>query len=251
MANIFFQFTPSLRLHLQRGVTALVAIAIFMAVSFIFPLPSNAGESAMRILTVTGEGKAIIPTTLTQINLGVEVQGATSSEVQQEIAKKSTSVVNFLRSRNVQQLQTTGISLQPRYDYNSDQQKLIGYSGTNLVSFQVETSKIGDLLDRAVANGASRIDQISFTATESAIATAQKQALQAAVQNAKSQGDTVLSSLNFSSQEIVKIQINGANLPQPLPQLEATALAKNASADTPIIGSTQTVTASVTLSQKY
>ncbi len=236
---------------LWKRQSIIVLVAALMVICLFFPMSVNAKEAKMRTLTVTGEGKEMIPTTLTQVQLGVEVQGQTSEEVQQEVANQSTSVVNLLKSRNVQQLKTTGISLQPNYDYNSSDRKLIGYIGTNIVSFSLETQQIGNLLDQVVKSGATRIDQVSFTATDDAIATAQKQALQAAVQNAQAQAEAVLSSLNFSSQDIIKIQVNGANMPQPIPQLEMAALAKDANASTPVIGSEQTVMASVTLEVSY
>ena len=70
-----------------------------------------AQEKVLRTVTVTGEGIERIPTTLTQVQLGVEIQGKTATEVQEQVAKRTTAVVEFLRSRRVEKLQTTGISL--------------------------------------------------------------------------------------------------------------------------------------------
>ena len=233
----------------QQSTAILSIVLIFICLTI--PSRAIANESVMRTLTVTGEGKEMIPTTLTQVELGVEVQGKTASDVQQELAAKSRSVIDFLRSRQVQKLKTTGISLQPNYNYDSKPRELIGYFGTNRVSFRLETEKIGNLLDEAVKIGASRIDRLSFTATDSAIATAQNQALQAAVQNAQSQAQSVLNSLNFTPQDTVKIQINGANIPQPMSSFEMAAVAKDARVNTPVVGGEQTVRASVTLVIQY
>ncbi|BAZ44390.1 hypothetical protein NIES4102_13990 [Chondrocystis sp. NIES-4102] len=238
------------KLSLLKRQSLLILIIAVIAIYLIFPMSVNAKESKLRTLTVTGYGQEMIPTTLTQVQLGVEIIGKTSSEVQQEVASKSTAVVNLLRSRNVQKLQTTGVSLQPNYDYNNSDRQLLGYIGTNTVSFSLETEKVGNLLDEAVNSGATRIDQISFTASDSAIATAQKQALQAAVKDAQSQAEAVLSTLSLSSQDIIKIQINGSNMPQPLLE-SGTITLKDSSATTPVIGSEQTIPASVTLEITY
>ncbi len=48
--------------------------------------PVLAQEKLLRTLTVSGRGVETIPTTLTQVRLGVEVQGKTVQEVQQEAA---------------------------------------------------------------------------------------------------------------------------------------------------------------------
>lgn len=213
--------------------------------------PAIAQVQMLRTLTVTGQGTEMIPTTLTQVQLGVEIQGKTATEVQQEIAKLTSSVVAFLRSRNVDQLQTTGIQLQPNYDYSNNQRRLLGYIGTNTVSFRLETEQVGTLLDEAVKAGATRIDGVGFTATEEAIASAQKEALRRATLDAQQQSDAVLKALNFTANQVVSIQINGANVPVPK-MFQAEQLSRMpASVSTPVIGGEQAVKASVTLQISY
>lgn len=207
----------------------------------------------LRTLTVSGRGVESIPTTLTEIRLGVEVQRKTITEAQQEAARRSEAVVSLLRSRpQVEKLQTTGITLNPVYSYNNNTQKLTGYIATNTVSFRVATEKIGMLLDDTVKVGASRIDGITFIATDSAISAAQQQALKKATQDAQQQANSVLSSLNLTPKEIVNIQINNTNIapPQPLFQDRTANLAQDKVA-TPVIGGEQKVEASVTLQISY
>lgn len=214
--------------------------------------PVSAQERLLRTLTVTGQGIERIPTTLTQVQLGVEVQGKTAQEVQQQVARQSAAVVELLRSRNVQQLQTTSIQLNPVYSYENNRQRLVGYSATNTVSFRIPTEQAGTLVDDAVTAGATRIDSIYFTAQDGAIATAQKQALQEATQDAQQQADAVLNALNLTRRDIVNIQINGATPPppMPIPLLNQASFAEE-KAQTPIIGGEQEVQASVTLQISY
>jgi uncharacterized protein YggE len=91
---------------------------------------------------------------------------------------------------------------------------------------------------------------VNFTASDEAIAAAQKQALRQATQDAQTQADAVLSTLNLTRKDIVNIQINAATPPPPMPVLERAALASKA-ADTPIIGGEQEVQAAVTLQLSY
>ncbi|HBL60759.1 MAG TPA: hypothetical protein DDZ80_20655 [Cyanobacteria bacterium UBA8803] len=230
--------------HLQT-----IALAVGLAVMGLAN-PAIAQERLLRTLTVTGQGMERIPTTMTQVQLGVEVQGKTAQEVQQEVARRSAAVVELLRSRNVEQLQTTNIQLNPVYSYENNVQRLTGYSATNTVKFRVSTDQAGTLLDDTVQAGATRIDYVSFTASESAIAQAQKQALREATQDAQQQGDAVLSALNLTRKDIVNIQINGATPPPPMPLLERAAFAEQ-KVSTPIVGGEQEVQASVTLQISY
>ncbi|MEG3435498.1 SIMPL domain-containing protein [Pannus brasiliensis CCIBt3594] len=214
-------------------------------------MPSNASERQERTITVTGEGVENIPTTLARVQLGVEIQGADAATVQREIATRSDALVKFLRSRQVEKLETTGINLQPNYNYNNNQRQLVGYVGTNIVSFQMETEKVGNLLDEAVKAGATRIDNIGFTAKDEAIATARQSALVKATQQARQQAAVVLQSLGFTPKEPVSIQIGNTNNPVPIAKSETVFRSADAAPPSPVIGGEQTVRAFVTLEISY
>ena len=213
--------------------------------------PVLAQEAPLRTLTVTGQGIKKIPTTITSVQLGVEVQDKTAASVQQEVAKRTSAVVDFLRSRKVEQLQTTGIRLEPNYQYNNNERRLVGYIGTNTVSFRLTTEQVGAVLDGAVNSGATTISGLSFTASDDAIAVAQKEALRLATIDAQQQSDTVLKALNLVSKQIVNIQINGANVPSPRPFAAAQLSRATANPTTPVIGGDENVQASVTLQISY
>lgn len=212
--------------------------------------PALADEPLTRTITVTGQGIENIPTTITQVQLGVEAQGDTAAEVQQEVARRSAAVVELLRSRNVQRLQTTGISLSPVYNYTNNEQRIIGYSARNMVSFELDTERAGTLLDDAVKAGASRIDNVSFVASDEAIASARQQALREATEDAQTQAQAVLSTLGLTSREVVNIQVSGGPIPSPMPYFRAAAM-DQAEASTPVVGGEQQVQASVTLQIGY
>ncbi len=231
---------------------ALMSVALVSGLSFapVFTSIAIAQDNVMRTLTVTGQGEDSIPTTQTQVSLGVDVQGTDAAAVQQEVARRTTAVVELLRSRQVEKLETTGIQLSPRYNYENGRTDVIGYSGSNTVSFRIATESVGSLLDDAVNAGANQIRGVSFVADDAAIEAARQRALRSAVDDAQTQAGTVLGSLNLSSQEVVSIQINGAAPPVPMPQA---ALSNRAESDsvTPVIGGEQTVQAQVTLQIRY
>jgi uncharacterized protein YggE len=229
-----------------------LSFAILVCVTFTQPVLAQEKQRMLRTLTVTGRGVETIPATLAQVVLGVEVQAKTAQEAQQEAARRSSAVVALLKTRNVEKLQTTGITLNPIYSYKDNIQRLTGYSASNTVSFRISTDKAGPLLDEAVKAGATQISGISFVATDEAIAQAQKQALKEATQEAQQQADAVFGALGFQRKEVVSIQINGASAPPPPPRpmLRAEAT-KVADASTPVEGGEQQVEASVTLEISY
>lgn len=207
-------------------------------------------QAAVRSLTVTGQGSESIATTRAKITLGVEITGKTAEAVQQEVARRAAAVVDLLQSRNVSQLETTGLRLNPQYSYENGRSTLVGYQGVNTVSFTVPTAEAGSLIDDAVAAGATQVQGIEFMAEDSAIATAQEAALRAATQSARRQADAVFDALGFTAREIISIQIDGANMPMPVP-VAARLEAANADISTPVMGGEQTVEARVTLEISY
>ncbi|MGK7890871.1 MAG: SIMPL domain-containing protein, partial [Leptolyngbyaceae cyanobacterium] len=196
------KLTPTLPLKFQPTrwlwITALpVAIATTQWIAPINfrPLPAQAQESALRILSVTGQGTESLPTTIAIVSLAVEVQGTTAEAVQQNMARRSATLIDFLESQPIAALETTGIQLNPRYNYRNETQTLIGYTATNRVRFEMAVEQAGEILDAVVQAGATRIDSIQFRGTDEAIATAQRQALRSATLDAQAQADAVLDTL--------------------------------------------------------
>ena len=229
------------------------ALPIALLIGITSIQPSWAEEKViLQTLTVTGRGVETIPTTLSKVSLGVQVEGKTANTVQQEAARKSNAVVELLKSRNVDKLKTTGIRLNPTYSYKDNVRKIEGYEATNIVSFQVPTEQAGKLLDEAIKAGATRINNVSFVATEEEINQARQQALREATQDARQQADAVFSSLGLRSKEIVQIKVNNASIPQPVRlQRSVPASPMSEAAPTPVVGGEQEVGASVTLQISY
>jgi len=227
-------------------------LVLLICATFASPVLAQEKEKLLRTLSVSGHGVQTIPTTLSQVDLGVEVQGKTAQAVQQESARRSSAVVDLLRSRNVDKLHTTGINVEPAYSYQNNEQRIVGYTANNSVSFRVPTEKAGAILDAAVKAGATRINDVSFVASDEAIASAQKQALQKATQDAQQQADAVLSTLGLKPKEVLSIQIDGANAPPPR-VIPVAAMLRSASAEaqTPVVGGEQQVEATVTLQISY
>ncbi len=231
-----------------------ISLLLSASLAILTIAPGNTQErKPARTLTANGRGIVSIPTTLSQIRLAIEVSGKTPNNAQQEAAKRSTQVINYLKTQQLEKLQTTGITLNPTYTYpNNARPQISGYTATNSISFRVANDRAGAILDAAVKNGATRIDSVSFVASERAIATAQLQALKQATQDAQRQADAVLDALNLKRKEVIGIQIANTSTPTPIPLAqEAMARVADRSFTTPVVGGEQQVEAAVTLDIGY
>jgi uncharacterized protein len=242
------------RYHATKPVLSLLLVTGWIALAGISPAIAQERKPS-RTITASGKGLVTIPTTLSQIRLAIEVQAKTPIGAQQDAARRSTKVVEYLKTQRVDKLQTTGISLNPTYTYPPNgRPQITGYTATNSISFRVTTDRAGAILDAAVKTGATRIDGVSFAAADSAIASAQLQALKQATQDAQRQADAVLETLNLKRKEVIGIQIANTSTPTPIPMLNQAAFAKTASdvqPPTPVVGGEQQVEASVTLDIGY
>ncbi|MEH1874544.1 SIMPL domain-containing protein [Nostoc sp.] len=212
------------------------------------PLTGSTNANTAQILNVTGQGEVTVPTTLTEVQLGVQVQGKTATEVQQQTAQRSTAVVDVLQKLGAQELQTTSIQLNPVYN---DTQTLTGFTGLNTLQFELPTARAGAAIDTAIQAGANLIQNISFTASDQALQQARLQVLSEAVKDAQAQAQAVFSTLNLTPGKIIDININSADNPSPSPLVFNATQNAARIATTPIIGSPQTIEGSVSLDIGY
>jgi uncharacterized protein YggE len=226
-------------------------LPLLLCLSSINPSIAMAQEARpARTLVVTGQGDRPVQTTKARVQLGIEIEAKTAQEVQVEIASKTNALVAKLKELNVEKLQTTNITLNPKYVYENNRQRQVGFTGQTSVSFVTSLDKAGATLDAAVASGANRVDQISFIAPEEALNSARNASLQDAVKDAQSQADAVLSVLNLKVQSVRTIQVSNTAPVQPLNN-QATFAKADAAPATPVIGGEQRVQTFVVMEFNY
>ncbi len=203
------------------------------------------------ILEVTGIGEVTVPTTITTVDLGIQVEAATATEAQQQAAQQTADVVEVLESLDAQELETTSVRLFPVYSFEDDTRELTGFEARNTLSFELPNEEAGAAIDAAIEAGANVVQNISFSASDEALQQARLQALQQAVEQALIEAQTVFNTLNLVPEEIVGIEILSVGASNPFPQpLEFDAsFARDTT--TPIIGGDSTVQASVALDILY
>ncbi|MDZ7993294.1 MAG: SIMPL domain-containing protein [Nostoc sp. EfeVER01] len=217
------------------------------------PLIGSTDAKTPQILEVTGQGEVSVATTLTDVELGIKVQGKTATEVQEQVAQRSTAVVDALQKLGAKELQTTSIQLNPVYSYENGTQTLTGFEGLNTLQFELPTNQAGAAIDKAIQAGANVIQNISFSASDEVLQQARLQVLSEAVKDAKAQAQAVFSTLQLTPGQIIDIDINSDDNPRPSPLVSNLTADKvsAAASTTPIIGGSQTIEASVSLDISY
>ncbi len=211
---------------------------------------TQAQTDTPKILEVTGQGAVSVPTNTAQIQVGVEIEKATATEVQQEIAQITSAVVEQLNQIGVNELQTISISLRPNIEFDQGQSTVVGFIGSNVLQFEIPTEQAGETIDAAIQAGANSIQNISFIAPDTELNQARLDALELAVQDAQNQAISVLDPLDLQPIEIIDIDI--IEVSSPLPALPLSEFSRAAfDVSTPIIGGPQEVVANVALDINY
>ena len=105
---------------------------------------------------------------LVTIGAGVTTEARTAVEAMQQNANEMTAVIARIRALGIDEedIQTTGINLNARYDYDRNSQRQIfrGYQVSNRVSVKLrEIDETGRVLDALVAAGATDLSGPSFS----------------------------------------------------------------------------------------
>ncbi|AGC49112.1 hypothetical protein MYSTI_07840 [Myxococcus stipitatus DSM 14675] len=212
--------------------------------------PRPAVDPAARTLRVEGTGEVKAQPDEAFIDLAVETLAPNAKVAGEQNAKKMEKVIGALTGAGIarKEIQTRNFSVYPDYGPpapNETEPKLKGYRVSNLVSVHVtELSRVGSLLDQALAAGANRVDQVRFgLAKQDAV---QGEALRQAVARARKSAEVLAAALNVKLGAVVDAS-TVTEPPQLYPARFAMAEAADARVATPIQPEEQTVSAKVTL----
>ena len=238
------------------GGVGILALAILAA-----PMLTGATHSALaadptatnpeHVITVSGTGKITVKPDVADVSLGVQVQRDTAKAARDEAAQTMNNVIAALKALGIadEDIQTSTIDLSPTYDYNSSSPRIIGYQVTNVVSVHVrDITKVADVLDGAVAAGATTVNGVSFDVSDRT--TAENQARDAAVKDARSHADAFAAAAGVTITGVASISETTVSYPYPIYGVSDASKGgvPAPSVPTPVQPGTQDITIMVTVS---
>jgi uncharacterized protein YggE len=115
-----------------------------------------------------------------------------------------TNVINALTAAGISEeaIQTTSYTLNPIYSNSGNQTApptIVGYQAVNAIQVTLSNlASVGKILDQAISAGANEVQSVTFTLSDTAMASLQKQALQLALQDADNQAKATASTLGVT-----------------------------------------------------
>ncbi len=157
---------------------------------------------------------------MADLRLGVNITRPTATQARDDAAAAMTKVVDAIKKAGIAEkdIQTSTLSLQPVYDYSTKSQgQLTGLPGHEHRGGHGPTTcrKVGDLVDAAVAAGATSVDGVTFRVDDETKAEAQ--ARTAAVADAKAKADALASAAGVTISGVCSISETSSRLPYPMP----------------------------------
>jgi len=176
-------------------------------------------------LSVTGTASTSARPDVVSLAFGVEADAATAAEALAANSERMRAVVAAIRAAGLaeNELATAQFNIQPLYERHQDpqgggwSQTLTGYRVSNLLN--VETTRleqVGEIVDRAVAAGANRVDRIAFQLSPERREAQQRQLIEAAVEDARAQAERALKPLGQHISGVRSISLSGPATPGPV-----------------------------------
>lgn len=214
--------------------------------------PAAAQQASEPFLLVTGVGEARVASDRARLDFMVETQAATAQDAASQNGDRMDRVIRALRAAGgaTVTVETGGYNLSPVYRQPSRTQNEIAtieaYRAVNHVRVRADDlTRVGGLIDAAIAAGANRIASLTFEARDPE--PARLDALRAAVAKARSEAETVASAMGVNLGPPIEVQTSADyGYPPPMPMYRSIARGQ-AAAPTPVEPGEQVVRANVTI----
>lgn len=218
-------------------IAAPLVLALAVGAATLPGAASSAAAEATGGITVQGTASVASTPDRAELSFGVESQAETARAALSANAAEMRKVIAAVKAAGGANVTTQSVSLSPRYDERNEVQT---FAATNTVSATTAIAKAGSLIDAAVAAGANQVYGPSLTVTDQS--ERYRQALRAAVADARASAQALAAAANLSLGRVTAIVESGSS-PQPF----AVADKAMEAGSTPIEPGTQQTTAVVTV----
>ena len=239
---------------MMKKLFRLTAILLILAVAAIGTVSAESDSTVNdKVIHSSGTGNVIGTPDRAQVTFSVQTENTDVKKAQAENSAKMNSVIDALIAAGIPRdaLKTTGYNIYPVYEESAGIMKPMvrTYRVTNTLTVTLhDVSKTGEVIDVAVANGINQADSIRFMLSDQQQKVLRTEALKKAVEQARSDADTVAGAMGTAIIGVRNADISGGYYPVLFEnyQYAASGDMKMASA-TPVQPGDITVSASVTI----
>jgi uncharacterized protein YggE len=205
-------------------------------------------QSMSDTITVSGSGQVQAEADRAVVEVAVLATGDDIGTVRSQLSANTSSMRDALRSSGVDnsQIRTNYYDISSQDRYGGPREEEPQYQAVHSFTITVDDpDDVGEVIDTAVSNGASEIDGVEFTLSAERREDLREDALDAAMDNARSDASTVAGAEDIRVSGVDRISTTNINS-RPF-EVQQTALAGGDGGGTAINSGPVTVSASVTV----
>lgn len=161
---------------------------------------ATTGSSEAATISVSATGEVTTDPDLAVVSLAVERTEETADAAREAVASDVGTMRTALREAGVaqDQVRTVSFSIFPEYDYSVRRPELVGYRAVHAFEVEVAPGEAGNVIDVAVAGGATRVTGVTFTVTDETARELRTEALGLAMGDAKADAETLAEAAGVS-----------------------------------------------------
>lgn len=193
-----------------------------------------AEDHDIRFVEVTGIGLVTQTPDQALVSFSVESQSEAVEAAAKKNALQANLLIDSLHKEGIERtdIQTRYYNVSPRYSDRRNREgdlKPIGYVVNNTVEVRVrDLDKLGGLIDKVVASGATRVQNVRFELSDPT--SAREQALKLAMENARAEAEALVAMASAKLGKVLSIETEGGH---HAPRMER-AVMSAAKMDTPV-----------------
>jgi uncharacterized protein YggE len=179
-------------------------------------------------VVATGQATVRLPPDRAYLSLSTETRAPKPAEAQQRNAQAMAAVQQKLEGARLpkESVRTLAYSLDEEYDFVDNRRRSKGFRAVNTIEVRLDDiTRVGEILDLAVAAGATSAQNIRFDLK------AERQALRLAVADARARAEAAAAGANATLVAVTRIEEQARAVPVPRPM---TAMMRGAAADTAV-----------------
>jgi len=155
-------------------------------------------QQSENTINVDGSSEINVEPDEAEVWAGISIVKDTAQEAQAEANEAINNMIDGLRYKGIseQDIETENLNLYEEYSWDEGTRKSIGWRASQTLKIKTnDLTKVGEIVDICVKNGANQLNNINFKLSKEKEAEYKKQALAEATINAKEKAETITESL--------------------------------------------------------
>jgi uncharacterized protein YggE len=193
---------------------------IFTGIIFIMLLIGFLGyqiinnQKGLSTLNSEGTSELTVAPDLAKVYVGISILKPKAADAQNEANLVMTNIIKSLNQKGITNadIETDSLSVYEDFSYSDKGQKSIGFRATQTIKIKSkDLSKIGEIVDISISNGANQINNIEFYLSEAKEKEYKNKAIEQATKNAKEKAEIMAASSGAKLSKLKSISESNFN----------------------------------------